>query len=286
MPLSADPPPVPLGQPRPARARAPSTAFAKMKNEDAVRLLMARDQRMALLGAEMRNIHKRSGIVGAHPQHLPIRDRREALAGFEHRERTQQPAGVEVGVRFGECGSIGHPVCLAEAAPILKRALICIAALFGLALCAAGSDISAAAAGEPEGTGAVVYTIVGADRIEGSLTGEPGDPARGAEIFADPERGACAGCHAEATGPHPRGAAPALKAVGERLQLGTLRLWIVAPEVLAPETEMPAYFAAGQRRGADDPRYGGPQLSASEIEDLVAYLAGLGRHRTAPGPAR
>jgi hypothetical protein len=38
---------------------------------------------------------------------------------------------------------------------------------------------------------------------------------------------------------------------------------------------MPAFYAAGQRLGADDPLYGGPALTAAEIEDLVAYLAGL-----------
>jgi hypothetical protein len=38
---------------------------------------------------------------------------------------------------------------------------------------------------------------------------------------------------------------------------------------------MPAYYAAGQRSGAEDPLYGGPALTAAEVEDLVAYLSGL-----------
>ena len=42
-----------------------------------------------------------------------------------------------------------------------------------------------------------------------------------------------------------------------------------------PETAMSAYYAAGQRDGAEDPLYGGPALTAAEIEDLVAYLATL-----------
>ena len=41
------------------------------------------------------------------------------------------------------------------------------------------------------------------------------------------------------------------------------------------ETAMPAFYAAGQRDGADDPLYGGPALTAMEVEDLVAYLASL-----------
>jgi hypothetical protein len=38
---------------------------------------------------------------------------------------------------------------------------------------------------------------------------------------------------------------------------------------------MPAYYAAGQRQGPDDPLYGGPALTAAEVEDLIAYLTTL-----------
>ncbi|MDH3666548.1 MAG: c-type cytochrome [Paracoccaceae bacterium] len=143
---------------------------------------------------------------------------------------------------------------------------------------AAGLGLShEAGAAEP----IVTYRITNAEEIPESLTGAPGDPARGAELYEDEPRAGCAACHGmpgAATGDDdPKlEAAPDLSAIGGRLSPGAIRLWIVAPQVLDPETAMPAYYAPGQRLGADDPLYGGPALTAAEIEDLVAYLAGLG----------
>lgn len=118
----------------------------------------------------------------------------------------------------------------------------------------------------------VAYTIVDARAIPESLTGAPGDAARGRGLYAG-EAG-CMACHGMPGAP--AGAtAPDLAGVGGRLAPGEIRLWLVAPEVRDPETAMPAYYAAGQRRGAEDPLYGGPRLTAGEIEDLVAFLAGL-----------
>lgn len=122
----------------------------------------------------------------------------------------------------------------------------------------------------------VAYTIVDARAIPESLTGAPGDAARGRALYAG-EAG-CAACHglpgapAEAT-------APDLAGVGGRLAPGEIRLWLVAPELRDAGTAMPAYYAAGQRRGVEDPLYGGPRLTAGEIEDLIAFLAGLERAR-------
>ena len=131
----------------------------------------------------------------------------------------------------------------------------------------------------------VAYTITNGAGITDSLTGAPGDAARGQVLYAGEARAGCAACHGvpgalgalEALGVLGEAAtAPDLSSVGGRLSAGAIRLWIVAPVVLAPETAMPAYYAAGQRYGVDDPLYGGPALTAAEIEDLVAYLASLG----------
>ena len=121
----------------------------------------------------------------------------------------------------------------------------------------------------------VAYTIVNGRAIPESLTGAPGDPERGRALYAGEPRAGCASCHGmpggEAAPP-----APDLSGVGGRLSAGEIRLWIVAPEAIDEATGMPAYYAAGQRTGADDPLYGGPALTAAEIEDLVAYLVALG----------
>jgi sulfur-oxidizing protein SoxX len=116
------------------------------------------------------------------------------------------------------------------------------------------------------------YTITDGAAIEESLTGAPGDASRGAGLFAAAEPAGCAGCHGF-PGAAANGSAPDLTNLGARMSPGSIRLWIVAPSVLVPDTAMPAFYAAGQRQAAEDPMFGGPTLTAQQIEDLVAYLA-------------
>jgi len=145
-----------------------------------------------------------------------------------------------------------------------------------LALAAALAGPAAA-----DGERVVSYRIVDARAIPDSLTGAPGDAAAGRVLYFDREQAGCSGCHGSPDGPGAeRGAgaadAPGLKGLGARMNTGTLRLWLVAPEVLKPGTAMPGYYAVGQRSDPNDPRYGEPRLRAEEIENLIAYLAGLG----------
>ena len=124
----------------------------------------------------------------------------------------------------------------------------------------------------------VAYRIVDARTIPDSLTGRPGDPQAGGVLYLDQKLARCAGCHgvpgAKALGDTATGTgAPPLDDVGRRLDAGAIRLWLVAPQVAAPGTGMPAFYAIGQRDDPADPRFGEPLLTAAEIEDLVAYLA-------------
>src|SRR5262249_17899040 len=120
------------------------------------------------------------------------------------------------------------------------------------------------------------YTIVG-DAIPASLTGMPGDVARGRMIVGNRQVGLCLLCH---TGPFPEEKfqgtlAPDLTGAGARWSAGQLRLRIVDASRLNPETIMPAYYrVAGLSRVA--PNFAGkPVLTAEQIEDVVAYLATL-----------
>lgn len=138
------------------------------------------------------------------------------------------------------------------------------------------------AADEPDRV--VGYRIVDAAEIPASLTGASGDPDAGRRVYFDRALTGCSGCHGSPGGPGAeadRGAgnAPSLDRVAARMSEGAIRLWLVAPQVLNPETTMPAFYTIGQRTDPNDPRYGEPRLSAAEIEDLVAYLltAGDGR---------
>ncbi|MEL6767067.1 MAG: c-type cytochrome [Pseudomonadota bacterium] len=131
------------------------------------------------------------------------------------------------------------------------------------------------------------YTIVNGRSIPESLTGRAGNAAEGLRLYLNAARSGCASCHgvpdAPGTRGHPgrEGSAPAargmpsLERVGARLSPGTIRLWLVLPDLLGRRGAMPSAYAAGQRTDPADPLHGGPRLTAAEIEDLVAWLSGL-----------
>ena len=115
------------------------------------------------------------------------------------------------------------------------------------------------------------YAIVG-DAIPASLTGAPGDAARGRAIVANRQVGLCLLCH---SGPFPGGAVPGqiwrqiLKAPARAGREGQLRLRIVDASRLNPDTIMPPYYrvegltrvapafaASRAQRGADRGRGG------------------------------
>jgi sulfur-oxidizing protein SoxX len=115
------------------------------------------------------------------------------------------------------------------------------------------------------------------DSMPESLTGARGDPARGRAIVANRQVGLCLLCH---RGPFPEerfqgDLAPDLRGAGSRFTEGELRLRIVDPARVNPETIMPAYYRTeGLTRVA--PAYRGkPVLSAEQIEDVVAFLTTL-----------
>lgn len=128
----------------------------------------------------------------------------------------------------------------------------------------------------------VAYQIVNGAEIPQSLTGQPGDPEVGRKLYFDRQATGCSGCHGSPGGPgavasEGRRSAPELDRIWARMTEGAVRLWLVAPQVVATGTEMPAYYAAGYYTDPEDPRYGEPRLSATEVEDLVAYLMKAGR---------
>jgi L-cysteine S-thiosulfotransferase len=120
------------------------------------------------------------------------------------------------------------------------------------------------------------YTIAG-DAIPASLTGAAGDPVRGRAVVIDRRLGACLLCH---TGPFAEEKfqgtlAPDLSGAGSRWSEGQLRLRLVDPTRLNPDTIMPPYYrVAGLTRVGLTWR-GKPILTAEEIEDVIAFLVTL-----------
>jgi L-cysteine S-thiosulfotransferase len=118
--------------------------------------------------------------------------------------------------------------------------------------------------------------IVG-DAIPASLTGQPGDAARGRAIVANRGLGLCLLCH---SGPIAEerfqgDLAPTLAGAGSRWSEGQLRLRIADGARLNADTIMPPYYrATGLQRVARNFE-GKTILSAAQVEDVVAYLATL-----------
>jgi sulfur-oxidizing protein SoxX len=120
------------------------------------------------------------------------------------------------------------------------------------------------------------YTILG-DAIPVSLTGAIGDPVRGRAIVIDRRLGACLLCH---TGPFPEEKfqgtlAPDVSGAGSRWSEGQLRLRLVDPTRLNPDTIMPAYYRVEGLTRVGLAWRGKPILTAEQIEDVIAFVSTL-----------
>lgn len=126
----------------------------------------------------------------------------------------------------------------------------------------------------PLGAGAV--TVVG-DGLPEALEGAVGDAARGRAIVASRQAGLCLLCHG---GPIPEerfqgNLAPDLAGAGRRWTAAQLRLRLVDPRRLNPNSIMPAYYRSTGLTRVGRAWEGKPILNAQQIEDVVAYLATL-----------
>lgn len=127
-----------------------------------------------------------------------------------------------------------------------------------------------------ENEGLVRYRVVNGT-IPTPLTTQPGDPMQGRAIVLDRNRGDCVVCHAL---PLPERqfhgtVGPLLDGIGTHSTAEVLRLRLVDPKTLNPQTPMPAYYKVeGLSRVLASYR-GKPILTAQEIEDIVAYLLTL-----------
>ncbi|NPU10790.1 sulfur oxidation c-type cytochrome SoxX [Bradyrhizobium sp. 83012] len=119
------------------------------------------------------------------------------------------------------------------------------------------------------------YTISG-DGIPDSLTGQPGDAARGRALVLA-RSSTCILCH---SGPFPEARfqgdlAPSLAGAGSRSTIPQLRLRLVDASRLNPDTIMPSYYRIDGLTRVGSAWRDKPILSAEQIEDIVAYLASL-----------
>ncbi len=112
-------------------------------------------------------------------------------------------------------------------------------------------------------SGLLPYTVENAAAIASPLTEAEAGPEGGSILF---DSAGCAFCHEEGT-------APRLDDAGARLTEAEMRMMIVDPRIVYPETAMPAYYTPGRFGEAPEPLIGRTLLSATEIERLVEWLA-------------
>jgi L-cysteine S-thiosulfotransferase len=115
------------------------------------------------------------------------------------------------------------------------------------------------------------------DSMPDSLTGRPGDAARGRAIVANRTVGLCLLCHS-APIPEERfqgNLAPSLAGAGARATPAQLRLRLVDPARLNPDTIMPPYYRVDGLNRVAKSFQGRTILTAEQVEDVVAYLASL-----------
>ena len=122
--------------------------------------------------------------------------------------------------------------------------------------------------------GSQAQIIWDGDAIPNSLSGKPGDPAKGRVIVTSRQTGLCILCHA---GPFPEerfqgNLAPDLKLSVANLSAAQLRARLVDPSQYNPNTIMPAYYRIDHLNRVAPPFAGKTVLGAQEIEDVIAYL--------------
>ncbi|WP_425069357.1 sulfur oxidation c-type cytochrome SoxX [Reyranella sp.] len=115
------------------------------------------------------------------------------------------------------------------------------------------------------------------DSIPRSLTGQPGDAARGRAIVANRSVGLCLLCHSSpiAEERFQGDLAPSLAGAGSRWSEGQLRLRIVDGSRLNADTIMPAYYRTEGLHRVARGFEGKTILTPAQVEDVVAYLLTL-----------
>ena len=173
------------------------------------------------------------------------------------------------------------PTCLAKRPrplnrTVLKRILhrtwaaLCFGAL-GLALLASSPSVA-----QDIGPAVVAYEIVNF-AIPAPLTDIPGDEERGWTIVQNTANATCLICHSMPMPwqPDHGNLAPDLAGVGSRYNAAELRLRLVDPKALNPDTIMPAYYQAQGLNRVQEKYLGQTIYSAQDIEDVIAFLLTL-----------
>ena len=114
--------------------------------------------------------------------------------------------------------------------------------------------------------------------VEASLTGTPGNPAKGREVFADRRLGNCLACHANTDMKDQLfhgDVGPSLDGVASRWNEAQLRAILVNSKKVFTGTTMPGFYTLEVGKDVREELVGKTILGAQDVEDVLAYLATL-----------
>ncbi len=109
-----------------------------------------------------------------------------------------------------------------------------------------------------------------------SLTNIEGDIKNGREVVLS-RQGNCLACHKipQADDIFQGDIGPSLEGIGSRYTIAELRLRLVNPYAINPDTIMPAFYKVRGLKRVDKKYKEKSILSAQEIEDVISWLATL-----------
>ncbi|MCF6272747.1 MAG: sulfur oxidation c-type cytochrome SoxX [Rhodobacteraceae bacterium] len=144
-----------------------------------------------------------------------------------------------------------------------------------LAVCASVATFATVATGQVAPS-EVVFDKYGA--VAASLTGVAGDTANGVAVFKDRKKGNCMACHVNSALPDmqfPGEIGPPLDGVAVRWTEAELRGLLVNAKNTFDGTMMPAFYVDSGYTRILAKFEGKPNLTAQEVEDVLAYLQTL-----------
>jgi sulfur-oxidizing protein SoxX len=155
---------------------------------------------------------------------------------------------------------------------LVRRRLVAAALAYASALALAGAAVAA----DSPPAAAVSLNVVD-DGIPEPQAASSGDAARGLRLLVARDAANCVLCHAipDATVRFAGDVGPSLAGVGARLTIPQLRLRVADNRRVHPATIMPSYYRNDGLALVASAYRCKPILSATEIEDVVAYLATL-----------
>lgn len=115
--------------------------------------------------------------------------------------------------------------------------------------------------------------------IEASLTGVPGDAAKGKSAFVGRRLGNCLACHQVSSLEEEQlfhgEVGPSLDGVAEIYSDAELRGRIVNPKTVNEDSMMPSFYRTAGYNRVQEKFAGKTILSAQQVEDIIAYLKTL-----------